>query len=436
MTKNVKDIVDEGFAKLAVYSERQKEILGRCDNFVKGHPEGLLERLCATAQNAFMAEIDKCVDRTIEACEDNYSEIERSQLQSQEALKDYLTTRIQSIQISLDNSHAHILSEASDRLDVLFLRIKNEVESARRELAVDADRLLCEADQKVRGSISMINKMQSESSIKVALLEHELLAKLSDAFSGLVQDAEKVRSQSRNSVENVIAHCFAEISEAGSDGDDRLALAVEKIREHSKEERRSFERLLLAFYDEKLAESIVELQEQDDQVLSDLESQAKKLKNDLDSKLNQHNSAMQKLSDEENAVLLKIQASVLRQAETRFEEIAMMEARAKTRPSKVERMYTELSKELDTLIDSRSDSMQMLVEEHGKRLREATDEAIANLYMALDELKTELLEFLEQQDSEWIQEEDELREGISKQESLMNKLAAAANRRSDEERAG
>ena len=432
MSKNIKDVVDDGFLKLSVYSQKQKEILGRGDNFVKGHPEGLLERLCATAQNSFMTEIDKCIERTIAACEDNYREIERSQLQSQDALKDYLTTRIQSIQISLDSSHSHILSEASDRLDVLFLRVKNEVESSRRGLMVDADTVLCEADQKLRGSISLLNKMQSESSIKVALLEHELLAKLSESFSDLVQDAEKMRVSSRNSIETVIANAFSDISEAGSDIDDRFALAVEKVREHSKEERKNFECLLLAFYDEKLGQSIVELQEQDEEVLSDLENQAKQLKGDLLADLAVHNTAMQKLANDESSVLSKIQASILRQAETRFEEIAMNEARAKARPSAVERVYLELSKEFELLVESRTESMQKLLSDHTRRLRDTADESISSLFVALDEIKTEIFEFFEQQEFEWISEECELRDLIAKQEVLMNKLSVAAERISDE----
>ncbi len=231
MAKNLKDIVDEGFAKLALLAEKRTEILQRSEeiaNAASGPQSVIADQKMTAAESGYRAEINSQLDRLLEDLRQTLVQVAENNQIFLASSKENLRLRIARILRELEQTQEFSLTGTSQNLESLILQLEKDFEANRSDLRSEAVKHLGELESLCKRSQSWLHQSQAEIAGKLASSEYELTGLLGESFGDLVHQAEERRRLVSESLEDFYRMQDEQMAAATEELNEETSLAVTK----------------------------------------------------------------------------------------------------------------------------------------------------------------------------------------------------------------
>lgn len=198
MAKHLKDIVEEGFARLESLAEKRREILYRADQIASSttgdHTDSADSKL-RHAETSLMTEMESKSKQLLSELEKTLSDEDESGRHFLESGKSRLKLKISGTLTELAQTKAHLLDGSVERLDSLFQELEKDSDVARRHLQSEVERLLADLASSCKANHAKLLQTQSEVEAKLSEETQPLMAELAKTFQWKLEAIEKRRSE-------------------------------------------------------------------------------------------------------------------------------------------------------------------------------------------------------------------------------------------------
>lgn len=423
MSKSLKDIVEEGFARLAVLSEKRKELLLRCEEFADGSSSPQckqgLNKLEST-EVSYSQEISAHVDRSQEVLQQTLAQIVEDNERFLASVKENLHLRITRVLKELERSRDWLIAGSTEKYESLIMPLEREMEAGKTELRFQAVKLLGDLEASCKRSQSALNESQAEIAGRLSSSEHELIGMLGSDFGTLVQESEKRRSLVTQSLEMLYKQQSEQMTTLTEEMDQRISLVVAKKLESVKALGNTTETSIEQIRDKVLSAAAAEIAASSQEAFSELEVSYEFSHQDLSEKL-------QDLRRQTNEMLVQVK-QFLDELENSIRSSAdSIDTELRSRPpvdpvstlslrNPVEETIKQLSREADSVAVDFKRQMNELVKIQSDRLSNLCASAETSLSAATQALNTELKQMTRLHDQTWTEREQELTNRLRKLE--------------------
>ena len=238
MSRNFKDIIDEGFSQLALLADKRREILSRAEKITgdvcAAHNQAAGSKLQAT-ESHILPEINACSEHLLQELQQTIAQVTGDNARFQSGLKDTLQTSVSLVLAQLARTRTYLLSSARERLDILLLELDTEFQADKLRLGAESTRRLSELDNWSLSSQSALRQAQSEMSLRVSLAEYKTTAQLGKTFGQIIQDAETKRQEITEYLNSLLDQQVEKLSADSTDLHSRLEPLIQEQCEKMKE---------------------------------------------------------------------------------------------------------------------------------------------------------------------------------------------------------
>ena len=415
MSKSLKDIVEDGFARLSALSEKRKELLLRCDELTGGasgsRVQQGVQKLEAT-EDSYSNEINAHVERSTEVLQQTLAQIVEDNERFFSSVKENLHLRIARVIKELAHSREWLLASSTEKFDSSLRPLEREMEAGKTELRFQAVKLLGDLESSCKRSQSSLHETQAEIAGRLSSSEHELTGTLGSDFGTLVQESEKRRHQVTASLEKLYSEQTAKMTNLTEELDKRITLVVAKNLETVKELGAETEALLDQFRDEIVASAASEIVASSQESFSELEASYEYSHHELSEKLTELRGQSDRLLQQVKQFLADLEEGVRGNAEK-------IESDLKNKPAEdpvgnlslrnpVEEAIKQLSRELDASAVDFKRQLNELLKIQAERLTNMNASAEASISAAAQALNTELKQMTRLHDQTYSEREQEL----------------------------
>lgn len=418
MAKNLKDIVDEGFTKLALLADKRLEILSRVEQITAAAngPEGELadQKLKAVEKN-YVAEVNQRVEQMLDELKQSLQELGQNNDFLQKSTKDRLHSSLSKTLGELDHSRQYFLKLSTDKIDSFLKSMDKDLQSGQSELRSVASKQLAELDAVSKRNLASLRHSHAEAEHKIFQGRHDLSAELFDKFSKILKDAEKRRHKLAESFEKLHREHVEKIAAITDKLDDRALL---NSMESLKRTGLAKEKILDITLDDELTTAVSDLKSTSQGALGELSSGWTDSEKELSTKLSELRELSSKLFNQELESLVGIEASIKNGAETICNELKRGPDSGK--PNKIENAFQEISTELSELTEDLNRKVKDLLKSHSDSMASlcsAADKTFAEL--ALD-LNKQVADALKSQEQVCVDKEEALMQHLEKLEKLVS----------------
>ncbi len=419
MAKNLKDIVDEGFAKLALLADKRMEILKRSEQIAStaGAPQiEFASQKMAAAEVGFRAEINTQLDSLLEDLRQTLVQVAENNQIFLVSVKENLRLRIAKILRELEQTQDYALSGTSEKLGSLILQSEKDFEANRSDLRSESVMLLGDLESLCKRSQSWLHQSQAEIAGKIASSEYELTALLGESFGSLVQQAEERRRQVSESLEEFYRKQDEQMSAATEELNEKTSLAVSKSLSSMEKLCVDSEQKLKAAQDETIKAATSELKSLTHDSLSELVDSCDYSKQELSEKLAEAQELSLQLNAQIKKVLSERESNIKAQAESVYLELKNSgeETLGIVVRSPVDLAFAAVTDEFGTMqsnLKRKIDDLLKVQAESIASLSAASERTFAEL---VADSKTQIVEMAKTQDALAEQKEAELLQRLEK----------------------
>lgn len=422
MSKSLKDIVEDGFARLAALSEKRKELLARCNELDGGESsrpgQQGLQKLEST-ELSYCEEINSHVERSREVLQQTLAQIVEDNERFLAGVKENLQLRIARVIKELVHSREWLLSEAVEHLDSSVRPLERELEAGATDLRLESIKLAGELDAICKRHESSLHEAQAEIASKLSGSERESIGALGTEFSQLVQESVKRRQNVTESLEKLYSEQSTILTKLTEELDERISLIVGKNLSTVKELGKTAEKQLDTVKEEIVAKASAEIVSSSQESLSELEASYEFSNHELSNKLTDLKGQNEQLVEQVRQFLSELESTVRKSCETIFND-------AKNRPAEVsdeapskgplDDAIRQVSRELDMNVADFKRQLNELLRLQSERLSNlcaATENSISATSTALN---TELKQMTRLYEQTWSEREQEFLSRLRKLE--------------------
>ena len=429
MSKNLKDIVEDGFTRLSSLAAKRQEILSRCDRLAEGaKSEAAVIGLSKVeaVEPANTAEVTEHLTRSEKVLEQALAQIIEDNERYLSSAKEHLQLRVERMIKELNHSQEWTVAGSSERFDSLIRPLEREQAAGTTDLRFEAVKLLGELEAYCKRSQSTLHEAQAEIAGRLSSSEHELTAELGVEFKSLVQEAERRRHQVTQSLEQLYSHQTEQLSTLTEDLNDRLSAAVKEnihsVKEMCKEAEGSLEKIR----EDVVTSAVSEVVSLSQESFSELEASYEFSHHELSEKLTDLRGQTSKLLAQVKEFLTDMDEGVRARGESISLSIKERPNGAESGKSKgpLEDLMSDLARQLDTLNSDFKQQMNELMKIQTERLNNLCGSAESSFTASAQALSTELKQMTGMHQQTWSDREQDLLKRIIKLEKETSETLA------------
>lgn len=431
MSGQLKDIVEDGFARLESLAAKRKSILKQVDELAEKASQKQLE-LADTQMAELESQIASHMERQTKRLQDELNaSLEGVLNREKEYVKNSISnmaSRMKAALAELKHSQKNFEQNALDRLASSFAELNVESEFSRKMLDAEIERFLSELNSLSLENQSLFRSAESDAKRSLSVEFDRSTEELNKRSQAVAQQFFEKTREANESISEAsklqIAKWVTLTEKPARVISQLLKEEFQKIKEQIEEEqvaiKFSHERLL-GSSTERLSDSAGKMNEQ---LLSEFEASYSAVSGRLD-ELKQLSA---ELLEQQKASLLDQDSDVKRQVYRVYFDLITSSERAPNERSNLDKALAELSKELTLLADDlriRWSEIRKIQEEQIKALSQSASNSLLALQA---EGKAKVNDLIEQKERETIKQEDELLQHMaSVEKKIKRKIAMQSN---------
>lgn len=425
MSKNLKDIVEEGFSKLSTLAAKRQEILSRCDRLAEGldGPSGKAAvGKIETVEGSSPDDINAHVEKSKEVLQQALSQIIEDNERFLSSVKEHLELRIERMTKELNHTQEWTVGSASERFDSLIRPLEREKEAGTTDLRFEAVKLLSELEAACKRSQSTFHEAQAEIGGRLSSSEHELTAELGIEYKNLVDEAEKKRHLVTQSLEQLYSHQTEQLSTLTEDLNEQLDAAVKENMKSVKQVNKESEQSLASIRDEVVTTAVAEIVSLSQESFSELEASYEFSHHELSEKLSELRTQTARLLEQVKESLLNSENEVRTRAGdlvTQLKEGPELGS-SKDKNSPLDELIADFGRQFDSLNSDFKNQLNDLVKIQVERLGNLSGSAESTFVTSAQALNTELKQMIRMHQQTWSDREQDILKRIAKLEKETN----------------
>jgi hypothetical protein len=428
MGKNIKDIVDEGFTRLANLAEKRLEIVSNCAKIAEAaggtHFEAAGKKVRA-AESSYLTEINTLEERLLAELRQAVAQVAESNQFFQGGTREALATHLSGCLDEMNHGKEYMLQGSSERLDSLFLQTQKEFKSHEDFLRSESARLFQELKSLCRGSHSDLHQAHAEMAGKLTQTQDEFVALLGEACDSIIRDAEAKRCRLKEDLEKTGREHASEMSRRIEDLDELVTTLVAKSLQDLKATCINIETELNEKRSIFLAETVSSMQAVSKDSLVQLEDSYDYSQKELTEKLTLILELTKNLLQHEQQSLAEQDAVLRGNIVAIGNELKNGGADAGAGPrSPVEEAFSEIAGEMNTLGEELNHKMRALLAAQAEamaKLCAASEKSFLDLFA---DFMTQMKENMKVQDQLFDQKEEELLKQLERLEKQISATRA------------
>lgn len=414
MSKSLKDIVEDGFGKLAVLSEKRKELIERAEELSGG--AGSRQGQQGTqklefAESNYKDEIASHVTHSQEVFKQTLTQIVEDNERFLSGIKENLELRVSRVSRELAQTREWLLSGASEKLDSSIRPIEREMEAGVTDLKFDAVKLLGELEALCKRGESSLHEAQAEISGKLSRNQHELTANLNKEFGSIVEASESRRQKLSESLEKLYSEQSSKMAGLTEDLDQRISAVVNDNIGSVKNFGKNAERELDQVKDTVVNLATTQIITLSKESLSELESSHEFSNHELSEKLADLQTSTEELVMQVKEFLEELEKSVKTGFETVSEQLKNKpSASIPESPSRsaVEDSVKQLSRELELNLNDFKRQLGELLKIQSDRLSNLCSTTDNSISATATSVYAELKQMTRLYDQTWSEREQDI----------------------------
>lgn len=425
MSKNLKDIVEEGFAKLSTLAAKRQEILSRCDRLAEGMDGASGKQAVSkieTVEGSSPEDINGHVEKSKEALQQALVQIIEDNERFLSSVKEHLGLRIERMTKELNHTQEWTVGSASERFDSLIRPLEREKEAGTTDLRFEAVKLLSELEAACKRSQSTFHEAQAEIGGRLSSSEHELTAELGIEYKNLIDEAEKKRHLVTQSLEQLYSHQAEQLSTLTEDLNEQLDAAVKENIKSVKQMTKESEQSLATIQNDVVAAAVAEIVSLSQESFSELEASYEFSHHELSEKLTelrtQTSRLLEQVKEGLNSSEEEVRARAADLSNNLKEEPETSGTKDKNSP--LEDSIADFGRQFDSLHTEFKNQLGDLVKIQAERLGNLSGSAEGAFLTSAQALNTELKQMIRMHQASWTDREQDILKRIAKLEKETN----------------
>lgn len=414
MAKSLKDIVEEGFSRLSLLSEKRKELLER----LKDLSDGAASRQCLegvqkleSTQEAYANEIVSHIDRSKEVLQLGLKQVIEDNENFVKSLKENLRLRVSKVEKDLSQNKESYLAGSTEKFQSTIRPLEKAMQQGSNELKEESLKLLAELETICGKTQKTLLTSQSEFAAKLSESQKELSGALQADYEILLKQSEQVRQQVIESLEKLYGEQSSEYEKLGTELDKRISIVVGKKLDSVKKQGKDVDKSLDQSKEEIVAASAAEIVASSQQILSQLKENYDSKHQDLSNKLSALQGQTDRLLKQVKEFLCDLDENVRANGGTVLDEL---KAKPKSDPSQlsgnkeVEDTIKVLSRELETAAIDMKRQLTELLRLQSDRLSNLCSSAESSLSASAQAAGTEMKQLVRLHEQNWAEKEQDI----------------------------
>jgi hypothetical protein len=415
MTRSLKDIVEDGFARLAVLSEKRKEILSRCSELTGGvdgrQCQQGKQRLEST-EDAYSREICAYANRSQEVLQQSLSQIVEDNERFLSSVRENLQLRIAKVLKELAYNREWHLSGSSEKFVSVLRPLEREKEAGATDLRFESMKLFGELDSASKHAHSCLHEIQAEIAGRLSGNEHELIGSLTSDFISLIQESKRRRRQVTESMETLYSEQSSQMASLSEEMDERISSVVTQELESIKTLGKEATDSLLQISDRVVSSAASELLRSSQESFSELEASYEFSNQELTGSLTDLRTQTDELAQQLRAFLAKLEGDTKADCRKIAEKFKQCPAGASIDSASsgnlVEETLRSISRETDLINSDFKRQLSELIKMQQDRLSSLCAAAESAISAAATTLITDLKQLTRVQGQTWNEREQEM----------------------------
>lgn len=428
MGKNIKEIVEEGFARLSSLGEKRSEILNRCRSIAStGSPEFAQagEKL-KEAEAGYLAEINTQVAGLLSEMRKILAQVEENSLFFQGEIKETLVRHLTGHLAEMNNTRDYMLKGSSERLDSIFSQTEREFKAHENAASSESQKLLGELNAICQASHSGVIQSQAAIAGKLSQNQDSFRMLLSEAYATFVQSAEKKRQLALEKMSQSGRQQSDELARAVANLDSLVASLVTASIAGLKADCQKLEESLSERRAEILEPCRGGLEEASREALSQLQSDYERCHGEISAQTADLLETAKNTLELEKKSLADLDGTFRSNAETFCKELSSGAADSVpgSRRNPVEEAFTQAGDEMNLAAEDLKRKLKALLDAQSDALSKLCAGAEKSFLDLFDDFKAQLQESMKAHDQLCDQKESHLKIQLSKLEKQILEMQA------------
>ena len=435
MSRNLKDIVDEGFARLTSLAEKRTEIVKCCAVFTEDgahFQDGAVSKL-KDVEKDFTSEVTQRTKQSEAYLQQMLAQIAEDNERFLSSLQKNLQLRVSRITQDISHDQDQGLKQASERLDSMIKPFERELASGSSELKLQSSRLLAELEKACKQSHSKLLDSQTSMTAKLSNCSNDLSAELHKVHADSISQLSDGRTKKNAAIEKMYSKLSKALDKFEKDLDKEIEKSIKEALKEYDDLQSSAEKSLLEARDAAVDEATAGLDAKNQDSLTELNESLDFGKQEIAEKLSDLRTSTEDVTKELKQFLTGADDDARARASKRADRVKMSILFGDDPDSEelVSRNpLAGLPEEMHELSRSFKDRLNGLLKTHVEKLSEIrveNEKAWTSMGESFDQ---RLLEKLSEEDKAWSENESKLNSQIEALEQraleLCADLAAAA----------
>ncbi len=272
MSRNLKDIVDEGFARLGTLSERRAEILKKCSMFTEdgaASQEDAVTKL-KSVEKDFVSEVTGRTKQSEEYLQQMLAQIAEDNERFLSSLQKNLQLKVSRITQDISHNQDQGLRSASERLDSHVKPFERELASGSSELKLQSSRLLAGLERACKQGHGKLLESQTQMTVKLSNCGSELSTELRDSYSALAEKNNNQRAEKNAVIEKIYLNFSNSLQKFDKDLEKQIEQSIKDALKEFDDLESSVKKSLLDAHESVLSSAAAGLDAKNQESLAEL----------------------------------------------------------------------------------------------------------------------------------------------------------------------
>lgn len=402
MGKHLKDIVEDGFARLEELAEKRRHILARAQDLAKESldPGGsLVESKLSESEAKLLDGMNQKSEEMLDNLKLTLEQNAESNRHFLTGIKENLDMRIEGTLEEIAKNRAQISSGIQERLDSLFAELEADSSSAQDSLNSEVDRLVSELEILCKGQSSVLLKTQSEIDAKLSIETEHLKSGLSEVLSQVLSNLDRKRAEFTESLltsyrmqKQKLEKAYQEI---GLNQSAVLSKEFERMKALSSEAKQS----MVKESNKKLQETIDKLRTSSSSNLSTLEADFGLAYDSVHRRFNEMKSANERMLTDHNLAISQRDKEIKNKAAAIYMDLITVQDGETGGVARSQSKFIQTSIRLKEMSEGMSDFLGELLNSHSEELSILLASSTRNFANMMVDYRKQLLELLQEQEA-------------------------------------
>jgi hypothetical protein len=431
MSKSLKDIVEEGFGRLAALSEKRKDLIARAQELSGGGESRqgqLTVQKLEFAESNYKDEISAHVSHSQDVFKQTLNQIVEDNERFLAGVKENLQIRVSRLIKESGHTKDWVSSASSEKFDSLIRPLEREMEAGATELKFEAVKLLGELEAACKHGESQLHEAQAETSGKLSTNQQELTGSLGSSFRSIIEESELRRQNVTKSLEKLYSEQSSQMDKLTEELDERISTVVNDNIGSVRNMGKSAEKDLEQVKEKILSSTTTQIIALSKDSLAELETSYEFSNQELSEKLSELQTSTDELLVQVKSFLVELENSVKNGCEqicAQIKEKPAVAADKSPTSAIIDDAFKQLSREMDLILSDLKRQLGDLLKIQSDRLSNLCSTTENSISATASSVAAELKQMTRLYDQTWSEREQDI---ISRLRKLEKEAQDASSR--------